>query len=258
MPFSARGGVGGNVMPHASHYGATIVQVPLVEVCYWHVELDRHDVLLAEGLPAESYPDTGNRAAFENGAAFIELHPDFLPRHSADTCARLVTEGPAIAAVKARLQRRAQAFGHRTTKDGLVRIVADGRVLAPDWSDGNSYRFDLPAGAADVRLVSRVWVPAHMLANSTDRRTLGVCARRLIVDGRAMSLDGAGLNDGWHTAEADAAGLFRWTAGSARLPPTVTSVAVDLIGEERSYWLSPHRGAQAVRSGHRSVGCRAV
>jgi hypothetical protein len=31
---------------------------------YVHVELDRHDILLAEGLPAESYLDTGNRAAF--------------------------------------------------------------------------------------------------------------------------------------------------------------------------------------------------
>jgi hypothetical protein len=29
---------------------------------YFHVELDRHDVLFVEGLPAESYLDTGNRA----------------------------------------------------------------------------------------------------------------------------------------------------------------------------------------------------
>jgi hypothetical protein len=30
-------------------------------VDYYHVELDRHAILLAEGLPAESYIDTGNR-----------------------------------------------------------------------------------------------------------------------------------------------------------------------------------------------------
>ena len=44
--------------------GATIVQEHADEITYWHVELDCHDVLLADGLPAESYLDTGNRDAF--------------------------------------------------------------------------------------------------------------------------------------------------------------------------------------------------
>ena len=34
--------------------GTTIVQVRMIEVMYYHVELDRHDVLLAEGLPVET------------------------------------------------------------------------------------------------------------------------------------------------------------------------------------------------------------
>src|SRR5579859_1498178 len=33
-------------------------------VTYYHVELDSHDVLLAEGAAAESYLDTGNRHTF--------------------------------------------------------------------------------------------------------------------------------------------------------------------------------------------------
>jgi hypothetical protein len=44
--------------------GATIVQQRVVRITYWHVELDRHDVLLAEGMPCESFLDTGNRATF--------------------------------------------------------------------------------------------------------------------------------------------------------------------------------------------------
>ena len=36
---------------------------------YWHVELAAHTVLYAEGVPAESYLDTGNRGAFANGGA---------------------------------------------------------------------------------------------------------------------------------------------------------------------------------------------
>src|SRR5271157_4123588 len=62
--------------------GATIVQVPRHEVTYWHVELDRHEVLLAEGLQVESYLDTGNRNAFANAEGFVELHPDFMPKHT--------------------------------------------------------------------------------------------------------------------------------------------------------------------------------
>ena len=34
---------------------------------YFHVELDRHDVLFAEGLATESYLDTGNRTQFDDG-----------------------------------------------------------------------------------------------------------------------------------------------------------------------------------------------
>ena len=41
--------------------GTTVVQDATARVAYWHVECARHEVLLAEGLPAESYLDTGNR-----------------------------------------------------------------------------------------------------------------------------------------------------------------------------------------------------
>ncbi len=47
--------------------GASIAQVEFSTIAYWHVELDRHDIILAEGLAAESYLDTGNRSAFANG-----------------------------------------------------------------------------------------------------------------------------------------------------------------------------------------------
>jgi collagen type I/II/III/V/XI/XXIV/XXVII alpha len=47
--------------------GATVVQEAVARIAYFHVELDRHDILFAEGLPAESFLDTGNRGAFDNG-----------------------------------------------------------------------------------------------------------------------------------------------------------------------------------------------
>jgi hypothetical protein len=54
--------------------GATVRQVDVAAVTYWHVELPAHGVLLAEGLPAESFLDTGNRAGFADGAALIPRH----------------------------------------------------------------------------------------------------------------------------------------------------------------------------------------
>ena len=74
--------------------GATVVQEPAERVTYWHVELPAHDVLLAEGLPCESYLDTGNRGAFANGGAALMAHPDFALRTwQAQGCAPLLLAG---------------------------------------------------------------------------------------------------------------------------------------------------------------------
>jgi hypothetical protein len=60
--------------------GRTIVQEPVAEIIYHHVELAAHDIVLADGLPCESYLDTGNRAAFMGrdamapGSAGMQMH----------------------------------------------------------------------------------------------------------------------------------------------------------------------------------------
>jgi plastocyanin len=59
--------------------GTTITQIDVKTVTYYHVELPVHDVVLAEGLPAETYLETGGRCAFENGGGALQLHPDFVP-----------------------------------------------------------------------------------------------------------------------------------------------------------------------------------
>ena len=57
--------------------GATIRRETAFSVVhYFHLELDTHDLLLAEGMPAESYLDTGNRGTFENAGLPLVLHPD--------------------------------------------------------------------------------------------------------------------------------------------------------------------------------------
>ena len=79
----------------------TIRQEPRDEVTYWHVELARHDVLYAEGLPAETYLDTDNRRNFSNGNGPVRLHPDFASCvREAAGCAPLVVTGPTLESVK--------------------------------------------------------------------------------------------------------------------------------------------------------------
>jgi hypothetical protein len=81
--------------------GTTIAQVPVDEVTYYHVELQRHAVILAEGLPAESYLDTGDRSNFANGGGAIALYPDFSSRiWDAEGCAPLVVTGPPLDAAR--------------------------------------------------------------------------------------------------------------------------------------------------------------
>ena len=85
--------------------GTSVVQVKRKTVTYHHVELARHDVLLAEGLPAESYLDTGDRIKFAGGTV-VALHPDFAARTwEMRGCAELVLAGPRLAAVRGRLAR---------------------------------------------------------------------------------------------------------------------------------------------------------
>ncbi len=199
--------------------GATVRREEACEtVVYWHVELERHDVLVAEGLPAESYLDTGNRTAFVGGGDYVQLHPDFAPRHSAETCAPMVHEGVRLEAVKARLLRRAQeAFGWQVSREHGLHVLADGAVILGEAS-GGVHHFTLPAGCRVLRLASRRWVPAEMLSGSTDTRVLGVCVRRLVLDGRELALDDASLRAGWDEPERDDQGPQRWTTGFAALP----------------------------------------
>jgi len=88
--------------------GGSIAQVATGEVTYWHVELPRHAVLLAEGLPTESYLDVGDRTSFANGGGAVALYPDFASRvWEAAGCAPLVVTGSELEAARQRVNERA-------------------------------------------------------------------------------------------------------------------------------------------------------
>ena len=78
---------------------------------YYHVELPRHDVLLAEGLPTESYLDSGDRGNFANGGRPLALHPDFASRAwEADACAPLLVTGLQLDAARRWISRQREVM----------------------------------------------------------------------------------------------------------------------------------------------------
>ncbi len=87
--------------------GATIVQEEVERIRYFHVELDSHDVLLAAGLPCETYLDDGNRATFANAGESVELFGRLDPKSWDDACAPMVAAGPQLTEVQLRLLARA-------------------------------------------------------------------------------------------------------------------------------------------------------
>jgi hypothetical protein len=90
--------------------GHNVVQQEVDSIEYFHIELGCHDILLAEGLPAESYLDTGDRKNFDNNKGPVALHPDFgLWCWDSRACAELKVTGAEVDAVRARLLARARA-----------------------------------------------------------------------------------------------------------------------------------------------------
>jgi hypothetical protein len=128
--------------------GATIAKVEVEEITYWHVELDSHDILIANNLPAESYLAMGNRGAFEELRGLLPAVMEGRERTHADFCRPVVTEGPILDFVRQRLVARAEEIGWRQSRDADLRLVADSDVLRPRV-EGSFARREFPATAMD-------------------------------------------------------------------------------------------------------------
>jgi hypothetical protein len=223
--------------------GATIRQdATLPAITYVHVELDRHDLLLAEGLAAESYLDTGNRGQFQGtGApAYGEADPvaeaAALQAFAERGCAKLVLRGPEVAAAQARLRARASAMGWCLVEDPALGFVADRPGLHVVQDGPQTLQVLLPAGTRHVRLVSRSFIPEVLDPAIPDGRQLGVAV--------AAELDGTWLEEaafgrGWYPPDAGV--QWRWTDGDAELVlpahdrPVV--LTVHLLAAGGRYWV---------------------
>jgi hypothetical protein len=248
--------VGDVLIPaHRLINGATIrAEAGCAAVTYVHVELDRHDLLLAEGLAAESYLDTGNRGQFDRECGVRPLFSDptaeplpaALAAYAAHGCAPLAQAGEDVQRAHWRLLMRACGLGWRLTDEAELALTADTAAtpLAPSpHADG--LEFHLPAGTRTVQLRTRSFVPQHLDIAREDPRRLGAAV--------AIWLDDVPLDEG-----AFAAGFYppedadwRWTDGNARLALAprahVAHLRVKIMPAGARYWLPPERRRDAAK-----------
>lgn len=237
--------------------GMTIVRdMTMASVVYHHLELERHSVLIAEGVEAESYLDTGNRAYFSNAGLATILHPEFsINEHlrcwETDACAPLMVRPEVVKPVWDRFAARAIALGFMppepaTTTDPGIRLTVEGRTVRPLAAEGQTISFMVPEGAESIRLVSRSVVPSVLRPWLDDPRRLGVAVRSMVLRDRSgetvLGADHPALTDGWHGAEqADDGACWRWSGGDASLPivsdgPCVLEV---MLSETTTYLDNP-------------------
>ena len=183
------------------------------DVALYHVELAAHDVLLANGVAAESYRDDGNRWLFRNANSGGNLPPR-------PPCARVLTDGPVVDAAWQRLlQRTGARVGLPMTDDPDLHLLVDGRRLDTASQRGAWHVFHLASRPRRLRIVSRASAPQE-LGLARDPRSLGVAVRLIMVrrgaQVRSLAADDPLLTDGFHAFEAD--DDIRWTDGDAGVP----------------------------------------
>ncbi|MGO9698725.1 MAG: Hint domain-containing protein [Xanthobacteraceae bacterium] len=194
--------------------GASIMQAESVEqIEYFHIELETHDVIVAEGALAESYIDDDNRLLFQNAREYRMLYPAVATSTIARYCAPRLDEGYVVEAIRQRIAARAGLeSGDDVSRAGEVRgnvdlvsphliegwaqnvehpeapvcldIFAGGRLIGQVLA--NRYRDDLERAGMGSGHHSFVFIPRDGVAFATDavevRRSLDGVALEMTID----------------------------------------------------------------------------
>jgi hypothetical protein len=209
--------------------GATITRDrSAMALTYYHLELDRHDILLAEALPCESYFDNGNRGALyqESGRRSPATRP-FAP---------MLTGGQHLAIVRRRLHARALALGFSLTYWPRLRAVVGGQGAVPQIVRRGGWRiarFTLEQAVRDIVLISDVAAPADTDPDSEDRRELGICV---------PVAGGMEFGAGWLGRAAGDAGLWMGRSASLHLAEAQDRFELPIAAIPQS-WVPPVDGA---------------
>lgn len=194
---------------------------------YYHIETERHSVIMADGVMTESYLDTGNRSAFRQPGAVVSIKQSRYLTWE-DAAAPLDVSRLFVEPLFHKMKNRADNVKHArqsytqslTSDDGLYLLTETGNILtslrrAKDW-----VMFMIPEDVKNLQIMSRANRPCDVIGPFLDdRRMLGVLVGDIqLFEGHktiavTSHLQEADLS-GWNNIED---GTMRWTDGSARL-----------------------------------------
>jgi len=159
--------------------GSSIVTTSHTDpIRYYHIELEEHDVIYAEGAASETFVDCDSRHIFHNAADYAALYPNdtAIPWR---TCARVVERGGKLIAVNRRLAARAASLGLTPVAPGPVA----GYIDHADQNGINGWAWCQAAPTTPLRL--------EVLE---DDRVIGT----VLADQFREDLQSAGIGDGRH------------------------------------------------------------
>ena len=153
--------------------GVSVVQAAEIDrVDYFHIELDSHDVIVAEGALSETFVDDDSRAMFHNAREFAALYAD-AAAVPARYCAPRVETGFVLEAVRRKLAERAGIVGDEAALSPF-RGTLD---IADNWGVGGwAQNLDSPEGAVCLDVFVDGVLAARTLANRyrDDLRAAGI------------------------------------------------------------------------------------
>ncbi len=190
--------------------GATVTRLrPPRGARYWRPTVAAPDLLMADGICV--------------GATAPGAEP-VLP----------LLEWGAAQPYRERLLARARAAGWTDTEDPDLGVELDGMRLKPLHRAGPELTVELPQGAGEIVLASRISVPDEFEPGCGDTRRLGVALAEIRLDGRLIPLDADAFGPGSFAPEHDGRGAWRWTDGAAvlKLAPAGQTRRLDL----RIHW----------------------
>jgi hypothetical protein len=159
---------------------------PVERVDYFHIELDTHDVILAEGAPSETFLDDGSRGMFHNAEDYRTRYPSDTPSFGR-FCAPRVEAGYFVEEARRKIAARAgrvvEIAGAGPLR-GRIESAQDGRITG--WAQNVAY----PDASVCLDIL-------------LDGRLLG----RTLANRHRADLEALGIGDGKHAFE------FRLPAG---------------------------------------------
>jgi hypothetical protein len=170
--------------------GRSIIQAETVDCLeYYHIELDSHDVILAEGAPSESFVDDDSRSMFDNAREYHMLYPDALPE-PACYCAPRAEDGDAIEGLRLRLAARADSTQAPFARPDGVDTV--GPLVPCGYLDA----------ASRTQVSGWAWIPGHpdepLALEVLDN---GEVIARVLANRYRADLKAASIGDGRHGFE---------------------------------------------------------